>query len=92
LLTLAYGAISRVEKHRTLFLRGRTRIHLDKVVGLGHFLELEVVLEQNEPAAVGVREANELLLELGLNPSQLIEGSYADLLAAAGIAGLERPA
>jgi adenylate cyclase class IV len=56
-LTLAYGRTGHVEKHRTLFLAGRTRIHLDRVSGLGHFLELEVVLEENEPFEAGVREA-----------------------------------
>jgi predicted adenylyl cyclase CyaB len=81
-LTLAYGQTGRVEKHRTLFLAGRTRIHLDRVSGLGHFLELEVVLEEHESSEVGVREANELLVRLGVERSQLIEGGYFDLLRA----------
>lgn len=80
-LSLAYGQAGRVEKHRTLFLLGRTRIHLDKVSGLGHFLELEVVLDEHEPPEAGVREANDLLARLGVEPSQLIEGAYVDLLA-----------
>jgi len=80
LLTQALGQIGRVEKLRTLFLRGRTRIHLDKVTGLGDFLELEVVLPEDEPPAAGIGEANELLRQLGVDSSQLIEGSYLDLL------------
>jgi predicted adenylyl cyclase CyaB len=79
-LTLAYGRTGHVEKHRTLFLAGRTRIHLDRVSGLGHFLELEVVLEENEPFEAGVREADQLLAGLGVKRSQLIEGGYVDLL------------
>jgi predicted adenylyl cyclase CyaB len=79
-LTLAYGQTGRVQKHRTLFLAGRTRIHLDRVSGLGHFLEVEVVLEEHESSEVGVREANELLVRLGVERSQLIEGGYFDLL------------
>ena len=79
-LTLAYGQTGHVEKHRTLFLAGRTRVHLDRVSGLGHFLELEVVLEEHESPEVGVREANELLVKLGVEQSQLIEGGYFDLL------------
>ena len=78
-LSMAYGEIGRVRKHRTLFLVGRTRIHLDNVEGLGHFLELEVVLSDDEPSEAGVREAHSLMEKLGIQPSQLIEGAYVDL-------------
>lgn len=80
-LSLAYGQAGRVQKHRTLFLVGRTRVHLDKVEGLGHFLELEVVLEEGEPSEVGSQEAHELMAKLGVEPAQLIEGAYVDLIA-----------
>jgi predicted adenylyl cyclase CyaB len=49
-LTLAYGQTGRVRKRRTLYLAARTRIHVDQVEGLGDFLELEVVLEDEEPS------------------------------------------
>jgi adenylate cyclase class IV len=83
-LTLAYGRTGHVEKHRTLFLVGRTRVHLDRVSGLGHFVELEVVLGEHEASEAGVREANELLARLGVERSQLIEGGYLDLLGEGG--------
>jgi predicted adenylyl cyclase CyaB len=83
-LSLAYGQIGRIRKYRTLFLVGRTRVHLDRVEGLGHFLELEVVLVDDEPADAGVREARELMGRLGVEPSQLIEGAYLDLMLEAG--------
>ena len=79
-LSSAYGQAGRVRKHRTLFLVGRTRIHLDRVEGLGHFLELEVVLADGEPSESGVREAHELMKKLGIQPSRLIEGAYVDLM------------
>ena len=81
-LALAYGEVGRVRKHRTLFIVGRTRIHLDVVENLGHFLELEVVLREDEAADVGVREAEELMQRLGVESSQLIDRAYVDLLAA----------
>ena len=84
-LSLAYGQAGRVQKHRTLFLVGRTRVHLDNVEGLGHFLELEVVLDEGESGEVGVREAHELMTKLGIEPSQLIEGAYVDLLVQRGV-------
>ena len=80
-LSLAYGQIGRVKKHRTLFLAGRTRIHLDRVEHLGDFLELEVVLAENEASTDGVGEANGLIEKLGIEPNQLIEEAYIDLLA-----------
>lgn len=83
-LTLAHGQAGRVRKQRTLFLAGRTRIHLDEVEGLGAFLELEVVLEAHEPAEAGVREAHALMARLGVDPAQLVEGAYVDLLACGG--------
>jgi predicted adenylyl cyclase CyaB len=92
-LTLAYGQAGVVQKRRTLYLAGRTRIHLDDVCGLGHFLELEVVLEEHEASEAGVQEAHDLLLRLGVESSQLIEGAYVDLLGAgtkAVIAGSPR--
>ncbi len=80
-LALAYGEAGRVRKRRTLFLVGRTRVHLDDVDGLGHFMELEVVLSEGEPAESGVREAEELMRRLGVETSQLIDRAYVDLLA-----------
>ncbi len=82
LLARAYGTAGRVRKERTLYLAGRTRLHLDRVEGLGDFLELEVVLAEGEPVAAGVAEARALLGRLGISDTQLVEGSYRDLLAA----------
>jgi predicted adenylyl cyclase CyaB len=79
-LTLAYGQTGRVEKHRTLYLAGRTRIHLDHVKALGDFLELEVVLDDGESAEVGIAEAHALMEQLGIDETQLVEGAYVDLL------------
>ena len=80
-LSQAYGQVGRVIKHRTLYLAGRTRIHLDIVQDLGHFLELEVVLADHESTEIGVHEANELMIKLGINSTQLIDCAYVELLA-----------
>jgi adenylate cyclase class IV len=82
-LSLAYGQAGRVVKRRVLFMAGRTRIHLDEVEGLGDFVELEVVLGEREAAEHGIREATELMGRLGIEPHQLLEGAYVDLLAPA---------
>jgi predicted adenylyl cyclase CyaB len=80
-LSCAYGQIGRVRKQRTLFLLDRARLHLDKVEELGHFLEVEVPLAEDEAAELGVREAERIMQKLGLESAELIEGAYVDLLA-----------
>lgn len=79
-LSLAYGLAGRVRKHRTLFIVGRTRIHLDRVEGLGDFLELEVQLADDEAAEGGMQEAREVMGALGVSDAQLVKGAYVDLL------------
>jgi adenylate cyclase class IV len=83
-LALAHGVVGRVRKARTLFLAGHTRIHLDEVEALGAFLELEVVLDDDEPVERGVAEAHALMARLGVGPQALVEGAYLDLLRARG--------
>jgi predicted adenylyl cyclase CyaB len=81
-LTRALGQVGRVRKQRTLLLAGRTRIHLDRVEGLGDFIELEVVLTDAEPDSAGRAEAQRLMQALGIAPHELLAGAYLDLLAA----------
>ena len=83
-LGLALGECGRVRKERTLYLCGRTRVHLDRVAGLGDFLELEVVLGETGDEAAGLAEARALMAALGIGPQDLVTGAYVDLPAAAG--------
>jgi predicted adenylyl cyclase CyaB len=78
-LNQAYGQVGRVRKRRVLFMAGRTRIHLDSVDGLGDFLELEVMLSEDEPLRAGVEVALKLLRTLGVRQRQLVAGAYVDL-------------
>lgn len=80
-LKLAYGDAGRVRKVRTLFRVGRTRVHIDRVEGLGNFLELEVVLAEDESVESGITVAHELLEKLELSSKQLVAEAYVDLLA-----------
>jgi len=78
-LARACGLIGHVRKQRWLFLAGQTRIHVDRVEGLGDFMELEVVLRDGQSDADGVRIADELMQALGLANAQRIAGAYFDL-------------
>jgi adenylate cyclase class IV len=82
-LARALGVRVVVEKHRLLYHWGHTRIHFDRVAGLGAFVELETLLDrfptdQGESAAA--REHRAVIALLGLDTLPVIAGSYGDLL------------
>ncbi len=79
-LGLAYGVMGVVEKTRFLYLIGQTRLHLDEVAGLGRFVELEVVLEDDQTAEQGQEIAKELMRKLAINDEGLIECAYMDMI------------
>ena len=80
LLASALGERGRVEKLRLLYRVGRTRIHLDRVAGLGDFLELEVELGPDETVEAGAEEARSLMARLGVGVDALVPEAYVDLL------------
>ena len=80
-LARAQGVIGRVRKTRWLLLTGQTRVHLDRVEGLGDFIELEVVLRDAQSAADGEAIAERLMCELGIARDRRLAGAYLDLLA-----------
>jgi adenylate cyclase class IV len=86
-LARGLGVLGRVRKQRLLLMVGPTRIHLDRVEGLGDCMELEVVLGAG-PAdahadAQGAATAEALMRALGLADAPRLAGAYLDQLAAA---------
>jgi predicted adenylyl cyclase CyaB len=69
-----------VTKERHVYLAGRTRIHLDRVDGLGDFVELEVVLAPDDDEEDGAAEAHALFAKLGVSQADLVAVAYVDLL------------
>jgi adenylate cyclase class IV len=63
-----------------LFLYKHTRIHLDKVKGLGEFIELETVFNTNLADKIFIEEHNQVKNLLGLEMFPTVSGSYSDLL------------
>uniref|UniRef100_A0A3P8Y2S3 CYTH domain-containing protein n=2 Tax=Esox lucius TaxID=8010 RepID=A0A3P8Y2S3_ESOLU len=76
----ALGVKGEVKKERRLFLVGQTRIHLDTVEGLGHLMELEVVMKEGQSLEEGEVIARSLMKELGVREDSLVTGAYIDLL------------
>ena len=82
LLTQILGLHRVVDKQREIFLVDNVRIHLDRVEGLGTFLELEAVFDGDAAAeAEERRKVERLMLELGVDPGDLVATSYEALLA-----------
>ncbi|XP_015906952.1 uncharacterized protein [Parasteatoda tepidariorum] len=79
-LTSSLGVLGEVRKTRHLLMSGQTRIHVDNVQNLGCFMELEVVLKENETLNYGKQIADELMAKLNVNQEDLISGSYLNLL------------
>ncbi|KAG9331405.1 hypothetical protein JZ751_019295 [Albula glossodonta] len=79
-LSDALGVKGSVKKERSLYLVGQTRVHVDTVEGLGHFMELEVVMQEGQTAEEGEAIAQQLMEDLGVKKEDLIVGAYMDLL------------
>jgi predicted adenylyl cyclase CyaB len=84
ILSSVLGIRGVIRKERLLYRIGQTRLHLDEVQRLGHFLELEVVLEPGQSDSEGERIARGLMAQLDVSSHDLIEGAYIDLLDSIG--------
>jgi predicted adenylyl cyclase CyaB len=81
-LARSVGVRARVDKTRRLLLVDQTRVHLDRVEGLGAFIELEVVLRDEQTVEEGERIARELMAAFEIPGEALVEPAYVDLLEA----------
>ncbi|XP_077270611.1 uncharacterized protein LOC143901861 [Temnothorax americanus] len=80
ILSQAMGVLGIVKKTRLLYIVGQTRIHVDKVDGLGDFIELEVVLKEDQDVEEARDIADNLVRKLFIKEDDLIAEAYVDLL------------
>ena len=80
MLSNSLGVVGEVKKSRYLFLNEQTRIHLDKVDGLGSFLEFEVCLRPDQTIEDGTQIANDLMKLFEISEADLMTGAYMDEL------------
>lgn len=78
LLTIALGIKTIIKKQRSLWMYHNTRIHLDTVVDLGEFVELETVF-QGQTEADAINEHQHVKTTLGLQAAEPIAVSYSEL-------------
>lgn len=79
-LSRALGVLGIVRKKRTVFLPENTRVHFDRVHGLGEFIEIEVLLDGGLTAAEGERLVRRWMAVLDIRPESLVPEAYVDLL------------
>lgn len=84
LLKAAYGVWVEVRKVREIYFIGNVKFHLDTVEGLGHFVEIEAIDAEGSLGEAHIRAQCEHYVQLfAIQPADLLEQSYSDLLAQA---------
>jgi predicted adenylyl cyclase CyaB len=79
-LAAALGTRGVVRKRREIYFWHNVRIHLDEVIGLGTFLELEAVLAPEDDENLAQERLDHLCEKLGIAENDLLGQSNADLL------------
>lgn len=79
----ALGVSVTVAKRRQTFVLGSVRIHLDKVQGLGGFIELHGTVDDPGELPMVADEVKGVQQALGIEPQSLVRESYASLVARA---------
>jgi adenylate cyclase class 2 len=74
------GIVVVVSKTRRLFLHRNVRIHLDRVAGLGDFIEFEAVVADGEDPARFTGPLDDLRAAFDIRDEDLVQASYSDLL------------
>lgn len=75
------GVACVVEKEREILLQANVRIHLDRVKGLGSFVELEAVFDGSPAAELEQqRRVERLMAELGVRAQDLVPVGYETLV------------
>lgn len=80
-LQKALGELVTVDKVRYIFFIQNVKFHLDEVKDLGSFVEIEAI---DKDGSIGIKALDEqcryYMQALGIQPNDLIDVAYADLL------------
>lgn len=80
-LDQALGTWVKVDKQREIYFIDNVKFHLDEVVGLGNFIEIEAIGESAEEREALLEQCRLYIAYLGVREEELVENSYSDLLA-----------
>lgn len=80
-LTQALGVRVVVEKRREIYFAGNVKFHLDRVEGLGRFVEIEAIDAEGARSVADLRaQCERYLRALDIAPDARVRRSYSDLL------------
>lgn len=83
ILMLTLDILATVDKQREIYFIDNVKFHLDEVMGLGNFVEIEAIDVSGDFREEKLLEQCSYYIELfGLNEEELIRVSYCDLLSA----------
>ena len=74
------GTWVQVDKQREIYFIDNVKFHLDTVVGLGTFIEIEAIGDSPAEHDALLAQCETYIAYLGVRPEDLIENSYSDLL------------
>ncbi len=81
ILSKSIGIKVIVDKERRIFFIDNIKFHIDKVKGLGSFIEIEAIDKTGQMDQTKLFEqCRRYLIKFGIKESDLIEVSYSDLL------------
>ena len=84
ILSGALGVLAVVDKRREIYFIGNVKIHLDRVCGLGTFVEVEAMTRTGDIKKVRA-QAEKFRKLFNISPQDIVPQSYSDLI-------LEKPA
>ena len=76
----ALGTWVKVDKQREIYFIDNVKFHLDEVIGLGSFIEIEAIGDSADQREELLRQCQEYIAYLGIREDELVENSYSDLL------------
>jgi len=78
-LAASLGVLTVVDKRREIYLLGNVKIHLDRVRGLGRFIEVEAVSHSRGLKKIRA-QARKFQKLLGIPSSDILAKSYSDMV------------
>ena len=80
-LTAANGILKIVDKRREIYFIDNVKFHLDEIIDLGSFVEIEAIDKNGSIGQAKLDEQCNYFMNLfGIKKGDLIAGSYADLI------------